>query len=85
MPNAPATIRTGNPVFPIDIDIDRFKHINDSIGYSQGDELIRAFGQRLQASLPANYTFVSGDGGAVVGRGLTSVIVLSPNTSRSPR
>ena len=49
---AAATIRTGKPVFLIDIDIDRFKHINDSIGYSQGDELIRAFGQRLQASLP---------------------------------
>jgi diguanylate cyclase (GGDEF)-like protein len=49
---AVATIKTGKPVFLIDIDIDRFKHINDSIGYSQGDELIRAFGQRLQASLP---------------------------------
>ena len=49
---AAATIRTGKPVFLIDIDIDRFKHINDSIGYSQGDELIRAFGERLQASLP---------------------------------
>ena len=49
---AAATIRTGEPVFLIDIDIDRFKQINDSIGYSQGDELIRAFAQRLQASLP---------------------------------
>ena len=33
----------GEPVFLIDIDIDRFKQINDSIGYGQGDELIRAF------------------------------------------
>src|SRR5919198_4718445 len=31
------TIKTGEPVFLIDIDIDRFKHINDSIGFSQGD------------------------------------------------
>ena len=46
------TIKTGEPVFLIDIDIDRFKQINDSIGYSQGDELIRAFAKRLQASLP---------------------------------
>ena len=30
-------------MFLIDIDIDRFKQINDAIGYSQGDELIRAF------------------------------------------
>ena len=43
-----ATIKSGEPVFLIDIDIDRFKQINDSIGYSQGDELIRAFTMRLQ-------------------------------------
>jgi diguanylate cyclase (GGDEF)-like protein len=49
-----ATVKSGEPVFLIDIDIDRFKHINDSIGYSQGDELIRAFADRLRASLPAN-------------------------------
>jgi diguanylate cyclase (GGDEF)-like protein len=49
-----ATVRSGKPVFLIDIDIDRFKHINDSIGYSQGDELIRAFANRLRASLPDN-------------------------------
>ena len=39
--------RSGKPVFLIDIDIDRFKHINDAIGYSQGDELIRVFAERL--------------------------------------
>jgi diguanylate cyclase (GGDEF)-like protein len=47
------TSRTGEPVFLIDIDIDRFKQINDAIGYSQGDELIRAFTRRLQDSVPA--------------------------------
>ncbi|TPM92825.1 bifunctional diguanylate cyclase/phosphodiesterase [Mesorhizobium sp. B2-1-3A] len=47
------TSRTGEPVFLIDIDIDRFKQINDAIGYSQGDELIRAFTKRLQDSVPA--------------------------------
>ena len=45
-------IRTGEPVFLIDIDIDRFKQINDQIGYSKGDELIRAFTRRLRACLP---------------------------------
>jgi diguanylate cyclase (GGDEF)-like protein len=54
-----ATSRTGEPVFLIDIDIDRFKQINDAIGYSQGDELIRAFTKRLQESVPAR---------AVIGR-----------------
>jgi diguanylate cyclase (GGDEF)-like protein len=45
---ASATSRTGEPVFLIDIDIDRFKQINDAIGYSNGDELIRAFTKRLK-------------------------------------
>ena len=54
-----ATSRTGEPVFLIDIDIDRFKQINDAIGYSHGDELIRAFTKRLQESVPAR---------AVIGR-----------------
>ncbi len=48
-----ATSRTGEPMFLIDIDIDRFKHVNDAIGYSQGDELIRAFTKRLQGCVPA--------------------------------
>ena len=56
---AARTIRAGEPSFLIDIDIDRFKQINDSVGYSQGDELIRAFAERLKSSLPK---------GAIVGR-----------------
>jgi diguanylate cyclase (GGDEF)-like protein len=47
-----ATARTGEPVYLIDIDIDRFKHINDSIGYQQGDELIKLFAARLRENLP---------------------------------
>jgi len=49
---ASLTTRTGEPVFLIDIDIDRFKQINDSIGYGQGDDLIREFAKRLKSSLP---------------------------------
>lgn len=41
------TRRTGSPIFLVDIDVDRFKHINDAIGYTQGDELIRTFAERL--------------------------------------
>jgi diguanylate cyclase (GGDEF)-like protein len=51
---ATQTLRDGKPVFLLDIDIDRFKQINDSIGYSQGDNLIRVIAGRLAASLPAN-------------------------------
>ncbi|MGT2466032.1 GGDEF domain-containing protein [Mesorhizobium atlanticum] len=53
------TIRTGEPVFLIDIDIDRFKQINDAIGYSHGDELVCAFTSRLKGSMPKD---------AVIGR-----------------
>lgn len=51
---ASATIRSGEPVFLIDIDIDRFKQINEAIGYSHGDQLIRAFAARLRELLPEN-------------------------------
>lgn len=40
------------PTHLVDIDINRFKQINDAIGYSQGDELIKAFAERLRAGLP---------------------------------
>ena len=53
---AARTVKTGQPMFLIDIDIDRFKQINDAIGYSQGDELILAFASRLKACLPEGVT-----------------------------
>ncbi|MBO6900618.1 MAG: bifunctional diguanylate cyclase/phosphodiesterase [Rhizobiaceae bacterium] len=49
---AVGTGRTGQPVYLIDIDIDRFKHINDSIGDQQGDELVKLFAERLKSNLP---------------------------------
>ncbi len=66
------TTKTGTPVFLIDIDIDRFKQINDSIGYSQGDDLIRAFSERLRQSMPQ---------GIVMGRiGAGEFAALLPDT-----
>ena len=46
--------RAERSIFLIDIDIDRFKQINDAIGYSRGDELIRAFADRLKDHIPEN-------------------------------
>lgn len=53
---AARTLRDGKPVFLLDIDIDRMKHINDTIGYGQGDQLIRGFAKRLVSELPAGVT-----------------------------
>lgn len=49
--------KTGSPLYMIDIEIERFKQINDAIGYAKGDELIRSFGRRLRASLPTGCEF----------------------------
>jgi GGDEF domain-containing protein len=47
-----AASRKGEPVFLIDIDIDRFKQINEAIGYGRADELVSAFARRLKDNLP---------------------------------
>lgn len=53
---AQSTTMTGEPVFLLDLDIGRFKQINEQIGFTKGDELVRAFAQRLKASLPGSVT-----------------------------
>jgi diguanylate cyclase (GGDEF)-like protein len=49
---AAETIRTGKPIYLIDLDINRFKQINDAIGYTAGDELVALFARRLKSGLP---------------------------------
>ena len=41
-------LKSGKAQFLIDVDIDRFKHINDQIGFEEGDDLIKAAGERLR-------------------------------------
>lgn len=51
---ASRSARTGQPYYMVDIDINRFKQINDRIGYVAGDELIAAFANRVKSLVPDN-------------------------------
>ena len=44
--------RTGQPFSALQINIDRLREVNDALGFSQGDRLLREFAARLRSAAP---------------------------------
>lgn len=55
--------RNGETISVLFIDIDRFKHVNDSLGHNKGDQLLEMVSKRIKEYLPNENTIITRQGG----------------------
>jgi diguanylate cyclase (GGDEF)-like protein/PAS domain S-box-containing protein len=66
------------------LDLDRFKHVNDSRGHETGDKLLKTVAQRVRAAVRAQDIVVrmGGDEFVVILRGITGIDTVSESAGR---
>jgi diguanylate cyclase (GGDEF)-like protein/PAS domain S-box-containing protein len=75
---------SGNMLAVLFLDLDRFKHVNDSRGHDTGDKLLKTVAQRVRSTVRAQDLVVrmGGDEFVVILRGVSGTETVSETSSR---
>jgi len=79
--------RDGTRLALLNLDLDHFKHVNDSLGHGMGDRLLAAVARRLRTSIAANDVVVrmGGDEFVIVATQLPDAVVVDSIADRVRR
>ena len=80
-------VREGTRVALLNLDLDHFKHVNDSLGHGSGDRLLAAVARRLRTAVAANDVVVrmGGDEFVIVATQLPDALVVGSIAERIRR